>query len=223
MAKITAVAPNSAEQGAKLVVTINGTVFIGATVINFGNGITVNSFNVVGDTEITANITIASNTTIGVRDVSVTTPAGTSTITGGFTVVQKQPVIRTVVWTDSDFNRLSHILTGDVAYDYHLQFHSGNKMSVTSYVTFTCTLEVRDGKLCFINMPDVAWEDIYIGAYPHMKYDSVNQVMTTESLPETILTTFFNPAEKSMPMIESVVTDEGKITLTYYSTAEDSE
>jgi hypothetical protein len=96
-------------------------------------------------------------------------------------------------------------------------------MEVNAAINFSCTLELRDGKLCFLNMPEVAWDDIYIDAYPHMKYNSTTQVMTAESLPVTILTTMFSPPEKSLPKIESMVIEEGKITLTYYSTAEDSE
>ena len=223
VAKITAVTPNSAEQGTELEVTISGSGFIGATAISFGDGITVKSFNVAGDAEMTANIAIAADAIIGVRDVSVTTPAGTTTLTGGFSVEQKQPVLRTVVWTNSDFNKLSHILTGVMGYEYTLKFHAGNKMEVISAVNFNCTLELRDGKLCFLNMPGVAWEDIYILSYPYMKYDRINQVMTADSLPEAILTTMFSPPEKSLPKIESMVIEEGKITLTYYSTAENSQ
>jgi hypothetical protein len=222
IAKIAAVALNSAEQGTELEVTISGSGFTGATAISFGDGITVKSFNVAGDAEMTADIAIAADAIIGVRDVSVTTPAGTSTLTGGFSVEQKQPVLRTVVWTNSDFNKLSHILTGVMGYEYTLKFHAGNKMEVISLVDFDSTLELRDGKLCFLNMPGVAWEDIYIGAYPYMKYERINQVMTADSLPEAILTTMFSPPEKSLPKIETMVVEEGKITLTYYSTTEGS-
>jgi len=35
---------------------------------------------------VTANITIATDATLGARDVSVTTPGGTSTLTNSFTV-----------------------------------------------------------------------------------------------------------------------------------------
>jgi hypothetical protein len=55
--------------------------------LSFGPGITVNSFIVKSDTEITANITIDGSSAIGGRDVSVTTPGGTATAAGAFTVI----------------------------------------------------------------------------------------------------------------------------------------
>jgi len=84
---VTSVSPNSGEQGATLEATIGGTNLTGATAVSFGDGITVNSFTVVSATEITANISISATATPGSRDVSVTTPDGTGTLTDGFTVV----------------------------------------------------------------------------------------------------------------------------------------
>jgi len=84
---VASVSPNSGEQGATLEVTIGGTNFTGATAVSFGDGITVNSFTVVSATQITANISISATATLGLRDVSVTTPEGTGTLTDGFTVV----------------------------------------------------------------------------------------------------------------------------------------
>ena len=56
--------------------------------MTFGSGVTVNSFNPDSSTQITANITISGSATTGARDVSVTTPGGSATKTGGFTVNQ---------------------------------------------------------------------------------------------------------------------------------------
>ncbi|GAI53247.1 unnamed protein product, partial [marine sediment metagenome] len=84
---VTSVSPDSGEQGATLEVTIGGTNFTGATAVSFGTGITVNSFTVVSATQITASISISATATLGLRDVSVTTPGGTGTLTDGFTVV----------------------------------------------------------------------------------------------------------------------------------------
>jgi hypothetical protein len=55
--------------------------------VSFGAGITVNSFIVGNDTQITVNITIDGSAATGARDVSVTTPGGTATGTGAFTVI----------------------------------------------------------------------------------------------------------------------------------------
>ena len=83
---VTSVAPGSGYQGQTLNVTITGTNFTGATAVSFGTGITVNSFTVNSNTQITAGITIAGSATLGTRNVSVTTAGGTGTLTAGFTV-----------------------------------------------------------------------------------------------------------------------------------------
>jgi hypothetical protein len=90
---MTSVTPNSGKQGHTLDVTITGTNFTGATVVSFGDGITVNSFTVDNDTQISASITIAGDATPGTRDVSVTTPKGTGTLTDGFTIVENSPPV----------------------------------------------------------------------------------------------------------------------------------
>ena len=85
---ITSVSPNEGMQGqAPGNVVITGSYFTGATAVSFGlAGITVNSFTVNSGTQITANITISGSATLGSRNVSVTTPYGTATLTNGFTV-----------------------------------------------------------------------------------------------------------------------------------------
>ncbi|MCX6009282.1 MAG: VCBS repeat-containing protein [Chloroflexi bacterium] len=88
---VTGVNPTSGVQGQTLAVTVTGTNFTGATAVSFGAGITVNSFTVNSATQITANITIDAGAAPGARDVSVTTPGGTGTLTGGFTVTAAPP------------------------------------------------------------------------------------------------------------------------------------
>ncbi len=85
---ITSVSPHEGMQGqAPGNVVITGSHFTGATAVSFGlAGITVNSFTVNSGTQITANITISGSATLGSRNVSVTTPWGTTTLTNGFTV-----------------------------------------------------------------------------------------------------------------------------------------
>ena len=75
-------------QGVTLDVVITGSDFTEATGINFGDSITVNSFSVDSAAQITANITIDADAITGSRDVSVSTPGGTVTMSGGFTVAQ---------------------------------------------------------------------------------------------------------------------------------------
>jgi hypothetical protein len=88
---VTRVSPNSGVQGQTLGTIVTGTNFTGPTAVSFGAGITVNSLAIDSATQIMASITIASNASIGARDVSVTTPFVTGTLTGGFTVNPAPP------------------------------------------------------------------------------------------------------------------------------------
>ena len=83
---ITSINPNQGIQGQTLNVIINGVYFTGATAVSFGDGIAVNSFSVNSDTQLMANVSIAADATPDARNVSVTTPGGIATLTGGFTV-----------------------------------------------------------------------------------------------------------------------------------------
>jgi hypothetical protein len=88
---VTSASPSSRAQGASnQTVTIKGTNFENGTGLaaSFsGTGITVNSTSFVSSTEVSANVTIASNASTGARNVTVTNPDTTSaTGTGAFTV-----------------------------------------------------------------------------------------------------------------------------------------
>jgi parallel beta-helix repeat protein len=91
---VASCSPGQALQGqCPITVVISGTSFDGATSVSFGSGITVNSFAVNSATQITANICIDGSAAPGAYDVSVTTPGGTGTLTGGFTVVPLHQLI----------------------------------------------------------------------------------------------------------------------------------
>jgi hypothetical protein len=83
---ITSLDPVSAAPGNTISVTMIGDNLSGATVVNFGTGINVNSFTVDNPTQITASISIADDAVTGTRDVLVTTPGGITTLVSGFTV-----------------------------------------------------------------------------------------------------------------------------------------
>jgi hypothetical protein len=84
---VTAVNPASGLQGqCPKTIAITGTNFLGATAVSFGTGIIVNSFMVNSSTQITANICIDTDATVGARNVSVTTLVGTGTLRNSFTV-----------------------------------------------------------------------------------------------------------------------------------------
>jgi len=94
---ITSTSPNKAVQGQQaLSVTVTGTYFLGATAVSFGDQVTVDNLTVSSSTQMTATISIDSSAALGSRDVSVTTPAGTGTLPGGFAVTRPSPTIASV-------------------------------------------------------------------------------------------------------------------------------
>jgi len=86
---ITDVSPAEGRQGATMDVSISGADFqSGASVAFSGDGITVNSTNVISSTRRQSNITIASDAPVSIRDVTVTnTDGGSYTKTGAFMVM----------------------------------------------------------------------------------------------------------------------------------------
>ena len=89
---ISSIDPDHGTQGQTLNdVNIIGANFTGTTKVNFGNGIVVKSFHVIGDARISVNITIDEAATPGIRSVSVTAPGGPLQIgiNNHFTVIPK--------------------------------------------------------------------------------------------------------------------------------------
>jgi len=87
---ITSVTPSSGYLGHSLVVTINGTNLNRAETVNFGSGITTDSFTVDSPTQITANITVPGRRVQGSRDLSVTHPGGTATLVDAFQIYEEE-------------------------------------------------------------------------------------------------------------------------------------
>jgi hypothetical protein len=83
---ITSLNPVSAAPGDTMSISIVGSNFNGATEVDFGQGIDVDSFNLDNPSQIMTNISVTLNATVGTRDISVTTPGGIATLTAGFTV-----------------------------------------------------------------------------------------------------------------------------------------
>ncbi|MBN2100207.1 MAG: IPT/TIG domain-containing protein [Dehalococcoidia bacterium] len=111
---IVSVSPNQGTVGETLDITITGTYLTGATLLDFGAEVTVNSFNVDSPTQITVNITIDAGATPGLRDVSVTTPGGTQSLANGFYVSQGPPAIGSISPTEGlQEETLDVTITGD--------------------------------------------------------------------------------------------------------------
>ncbi|MCB4791546.1 MAG: IPT/TIG domain-containing protein [Elusimicrobia bacterium] len=96
---LSTVAPISGRQGDTLNVTLTGQGFhTGAVVAFSGTGITVNNTTVSSLTQAVANISIAANATLGLRDITVTnSDAGSVTKVDAFKVNLPLPVITSVV------------------------------------------------------------------------------------------------------------------------------
>jgi len=77
---LTSVAPNTGVQGTVVNVTLTGTGLANATAVNVsGGGVNVSNQVNVNDTTVTATFTITAGATANARNVTITTPGGTTT------------------------------------------------------------------------------------------------------------------------------------------------
>jgi hypothetical protein len=83
---VDAISPQSGRPGDTLDVVIRGSNFTGATSVDFGPGVTVNSFEVESPTRIVANITIDPAAELGDNNIVITTPSGNSTSSVAFNI-----------------------------------------------------------------------------------------------------------------------------------------
>jgi len=91
---------------ANVAVTGQYTGFVqGTTVAGFGAGIGVNSVTVNSPTTATIGIAIASDATLGVRDITMTTGGEVATLAGGFTVVVVPPALSVVQNPTANFTQ----------------------------------------------------------------------------------------------------------------------
>ena len=92
------ITPSSGAQGTSVNVTITGTLLSGATNVNVsGTGVTVSNVVAVSATTVTATFTIAPNATLSARNVTVTTPAGTSPAVTFTVVAPPAPTLTSIV------------------------------------------------------------------------------------------------------------------------------
>jgi hypothetical protein len=90
---LTSVSPDQGRQGATLNLSIGGANLSGASTVQLGQGIAVNSFNVLGSGQISVNISIAADAASGPRDLTVIAASGKITLPTAFTVKQAAPVV----------------------------------------------------------------------------------------------------------------------------------
>jgi methionine-rich copper-binding protein CopC len=93
---LTSASPAMGQAGTTLNVIVDGvftTFQQGFSSVSFGGGISVNAVIVNNTGQLTANITVASNASVGNRTVSVTTDGQTLNLNNGFSVTPGTPVI----------------------------------------------------------------------------------------------------------------------------------
>ena len=84
---VSSCSPNNGNKGATIAVTVYGSDFVATPTADFGKKVTVQSVSFVNSTQLSVNISIASNAKSGSRDVTITNPdAQSDTLSGGFTV-----------------------------------------------------------------------------------------------------------------------------------------
>jgi hypothetical protein len=94
---LTSISPNTGAQGTVVPVTITGAGLTGATTVNVpAGGITVSGLTVLNDTQVTATFTIAPNAALTARNVTVTTPSGTSNAITFMVTAPPAPILTSI-------------------------------------------------------------------------------------------------------------------------------
>jgi len=157
--EVVGLSPSWGSRGQALTVVISGKDLSDTTALSFGEGISVASFTVDSETQITATIAIATNAVPGSREVTATASDDTTSVIGGFTIAS--PVCTadfvaspttgsgatTVKFTDKS--------TGEItgwAWDFNGDGKVDSNAQYPSYIynkngTFTVTLTVT-GEYC---------------------------------------------------------------------------
>ena len=83
---ISSISPEQGSQGANLTLIISGSNLNDAAAISLGTGITVQSFTNLSPTQLSVKVVIDEEAAPGLRDVTVTTPGGSSTLGNCFSI-----------------------------------------------------------------------------------------------------------------------------------------
>lgn len=130
---ISAFTPSARQVGGA--VTIRGSLFTGASAINF-NGVSQPTFTVVNDTAI--NTTVPVGATSGA--VSVTNPYGTGTSAASFTVIPA-PTVTSISTTSGTFGTAVTITGTGFVWATQVQFNITNAVfTIVSNTSITCTV-----------------------------------------------------------------------------------
>lgn len=98
---ITSVGPDEASPDTAVSVIISGSNFNEATAVSFGNGIIVQSFTNLSPTQLKVNLIIDKEANTGARDITVTTPGGSSVLGNGFMIKKSSlgTLMLALIWT----------------------------------------------------------------------------------------------------------------------------
>ena len=141
---LASVNPTSGERLDTLSVTLTGTGLIGANVTFSGN-ITTNSVTATNSTSIVANITLLANCTIGLHNVTVTTPGGNDTLVGAFDVIHEFDVVSIYPASGNRTQTLSVNITGHTFTSPNVTAVSfGADIAVNSFVISNSTLIIAN-------------------------------------------------------------------------------
>ena len=90
---ISATDPPSAPRGRTLDLSVFGNHLSGTTSVSFGQGVAVNSFQEKSPQELIVSISIGSEALPGPRQITLSTPGGTATLSDGFQVTIPPPIV----------------------------------------------------------------------------------------------------------------------------------
>lgn len=153
---LTLVNPNTGQQGKTLDVALTGqfTNFVqGATAVNFGAGVTMNTVTVTNATSLTANVSVAVNAAAGPRTVTATTGTEVASLANAFTVGAGSPVISLVNPNSGQQGQTLNVaLTGQftsfVQNTTVVSFGAGitvNSVTVTNPTSLTANISIAIG------------------------------------------------------------------------------
>jgi len=189
---IETIAPARGMQGEDLDVTLVGQNFVGATAVDFGSDITINSFQVISPAQILVNISVDELAATGPRDVSVTAPAGTATSVNGF-LVMSIPVVNSVTFNEGFQGETLNVTINGAHFDGAMRVSFGWGVAVESFTVVDSTSIAAE----------IVIQD---GAVPGMRNVSVSTARGTGTLENGFEVLALPPA---LPEIDDMQPDSG--------------
>ena len=164
--EVSAVSPNQGNQGQTLDVTISGSNLDTATSVSFGSGVLVNSYHADSASQITAKITIEAAASAGARNVSVTTPSGTDTLDGAFTIPPasiasvgpssgKQGQALDVAILGANLSGTTSVAFGDGITVASFAVQSPDRVSASITISVSASIGTRDVTISTVDGPAV--------------------------------------------------------------------